>query len=315
MLETRKRVPEPQRGLEWPIGPALQAIFVARGEVNLTRYGGFNEKDIMSIARELKTNTTVHTINLSVNHLGAKVGVAIAELLKTNTTLREIRLSKCNLDEEGGVAIAEALKVNTTLKTICLDGNYDLGEKGGVAIAEALKVNTTLQAIGLYACNLGEKGGVAIAEALKVNTTLRTINLCHNNMGKAGGDAIVEALKINETLMMLEIENSNSRSWVGLGQTITNYETTRVIRALLERNQAKMVVVCICCGCARNSILHKFHEVKVVSEDTPHKIIVECAHGGARLYFKGNRYERECVGVVAVGDHQYIPVCDRCFHF
>ncbi|KFH70223.1 hypothetical protein MVEG_03074 [Podila verticillata NRRL 6337] len=57
------------------------------------------------------------------NSIGVNGGQVLAKALKTNSVLSTLELSSNTIGENGGQALAEALKTNSTLATLSLAGN------------------------------------------------------------------------------------------------------------------------------------------------------------------------------------------------
>jgi hypothetical protein len=94
----------------------------------------------------------------------------------TNTTLTTLDLDGNDIGAVGAQALATALLTNTTLETLSLDGN-DIGDVGAQALATALLTNTTLITLILYENNFGAVGVQALVDTLATNTTLTDLYL------------------------------------------------------------------------------------------------------------------------------------------
>ena len=167
--------------------------------------------ELKYIAEALKENTSLTTLNLLDNNIGAAGAKDIAEALKVNTSLTTLNLlsttlifGRNNIVAAGAKDIAEALKENTSLTTLDLSWNY-IGDAEARDIAEALKVNTSLITLNLDGNNIGAAGAQYISEALKENTSLTTLYLCSNNIRNAGVKYIAKALKENTSLTTLSL--------------------------------------------------------------------------------------------------------------
>ncbi|RIB18920.1 hypothetical protein C2G38_2183234 [Gigaspora rosea] len=99
-----------------------------------------------SLADALSNNTTLTSLDLSLNQLKLEAGNTL--MLHNNTTLKDLNLDFYNnhLGLEGRKTLADSLYKNTTLKDLNLNfyNNY-LGPKGGKALADSLHKNTTLK--------------------------------------------------------------------------------------------------------------------------------------------------------------------------
>ncbi|WP_375333338.1 hypothetical protein [Candidatus Tisiphia endosymbiont of Xenochironomus xenolabis] len=130
-----------------------------------------------AIAEALKKNKTLTSLNLSSNFIGAEGTKAIVEaLLVYNSTLASLNLSLNNIKDGAVELIAKMLESNRTLTNFDLSHNR-ITVEGIKAIVESLKNNKTLTNLELsYNC-IGAEGIKAIAEMLESNTTLVNINL------------------------------------------------------------------------------------------------------------------------------------------
>lgn len=169
--------------------------------------------DACSLAVSLNVNSSLTTLDLSDNEIGfSGVGV-LAEALKVNISLAKLNLSGNNIGDLAAVALSESLKSNTTLTSLYLSRN-GIGEYGVRSLVEVLTVNASLMILDLSENEIGDAGAVALAQALKINTALAVLILSKNGLGDVAALALAEALKTNASLTTLGLlENKIS----GLG--------------------------------------------------------------------------------------------------
>ena len=74
-----------------------------------------HSSEIVVIAKALKINQTLTTIDISYNDLGYHGTKAIAETIEINTTLTTLNFSYCNINDDGAKLIEKALEINTTI--------------------------------------------------------------------------------------------------------------------------------------------------------------------------------------------------------
>lgn len=208
--------------------------FIVKTSIGLAR-NGLGSEGVKALAKVLKENQTIISIDISGNNIGSEGAKALANILKENQTLTSIELRNNNIGHEGIKAIAEALKANQTITSIDLSWNHmDLEDIK--TLAEALKVNKTVTSINLENIRLGVEGVKVLAEVLKVNKTITSINLQKNALegllnGKSldnpeGVKALAEALKINQTLTSIDL-SANS----------LELESVKAIAGALRENQ------------------------------------------------------------------------------
>ena len=163
------------------------------------------------LAQALCVNTSVKTLDLSLNPLCDEGAKALAEMLggngaessgTVNTTLEHVNLSRCDIGRLGTQHLAQALCVNTSVKTLDLSLN-PLCDEGAKALAEMLggngtessgTVNTTLERVDLSDCRIGPVGAQHLAQALCVNTSVKTLDLSHNPLDDETAKALAEML-------------------------------------------------------------------------------------------------------------------------
>jgi Ran GTPase-activating protein (RanGAP) involved in mRNA processing and transport len=71
----------------------------------------------MTIAVELRVNTTLTSLDLGNNSIGDVGAASLAEALGYNTALKELNLGDNSIGTAGAASLAEALKVNSTLRS------------------------------------------------------------------------------------------------------------------------------------------------------------------------------------------------------
>ncbi|CAF1540164.1 unnamed protein product [Didymodactylos carnosus] len=94
--------------------PELQALH-SISEVKL-RNLGIDEEDAQVLAKALKVNKTLTTLDLGGNQISARGGEALAEALKVNKTLTTLNLRSNQISARGDEALVEAMKLNKSLR-------------------------------------------------------------------------------------------------------------------------------------------------------------------------------------------------------
>ena len=101
------------------------------------------------------------------NHIGNEGASILAEALRTNNTLHTINLSGNQIKDEGAESIAQALRENNTIRTINLDGN-EIGNEGATSFSKTLLVNNSIDTIELNKnCSISENYLLIIKNILK----------------------------------------------------------------------------------------------------------------------------------------------------
>jgi serine/threonine protein kinase len=166
-----------------------------------------SNEEMKLIAEELKTNETVHCLELCQNKLSNEGATVIAEMLEMNRTISEMMLSSNNISSDGAVRLALALTRNHTLATLDI-GYNPLFDDGIQAICEALKKTKTLTKLFIHGTRISIIGVKSIAEMLRdKHLTLERLAIGSNNITDGGAELIAEALKINTSLTWLHMES------------------------------------------------------------------------------------------------------------
>ncbi|KAL3774713.1 hypothetical protein HJC23_002013 [Cyclotella cryptica] len=92
--------------------------------------------------------------------------IPICRMLKTNNTLHTLQLGRNLIGYEGILQLSEALKVNNTLEILSLTGNYAIGDEGARALGLSLKYNSSLKTLLLKKCGISDCGATHLLEAL-----------------------------------------------------------------------------------------------------------------------------------------------------
>jgi len=196
----------------------------AQTEADLS-HQGLNSSDAMLLALDLGRNFVLKELNLDNNNIGGYFDdmfywvstpegpAAIADMIKINSTLSSINLSCNGIGAKGAGDLSEALKINASLTSVDLAYN-DIGVEGASHLSEALKTNASLTSLNLYGNDIKAAGARHLAEALKTNKSLASIDLAGDPFvllcigGDEGAVHIAEMLKINRTLTSINVENN-----------------------------------------------------------------------------------------------------------
>jgi hypothetical protein len=90
----------------------LESFNTTTKSTELILKGLSNLEQVRKVSEFIKTNNTLHILNLDSNELGDEGFVALSEALSVNSTLTEIRLQSTGMTDDGLRNISEALKVN-----------------------------------------------------------------------------------------------------------------------------------------------------------------------------------------------------------
>jgi Ran GTPase-activating protein (RanGAP) involved in mRNA processing and transport len=97
-----------------------------------------------ALARALKNNISICSLNLCLNRLGEEGGRAIFDVLRHHPSMDCLNLAHNALGPVTALSIAKMLNHNKVLKELDISGN-EIGINGGAQIRDAVAQNTTLE--------------------------------------------------------------------------------------------------------------------------------------------------------------------------
>ncbi|XP_068699998.1 protein NLRC3-like isoform X2 [Montipora foliosa] len=159
---------------------------------------------IATFSQVLAVNTSLTTLHLSHNPIGAEGATSLSQALAVNTSLTTLDLSDNSIGSEGATSLSQALAVNTSLSTLDLSDNA-IGPAGASSLFQALAVNTSLSTLDLSDNAIGPAGATSLFQALEVNTSLTTLHLNGNSIGDEATTSLSHALAVNTSLTTLHL--------------------------------------------------------------------------------------------------------------
>ncbi|EFA85234.1 hypothetical protein PPL_02234 [Heterostelium album PN500] len=138
-------------------------------------------------------------------------------MLRSNTTLTSLDLSDNNIGANGAKQIMEGLRYNSTLTKLYFKNNK-IGDNAGAYISTMIKDNKCLQYLDISENNLQTNAGILVSLSLESNSTLKYLNLAHNQMLEASNNsdsnikrchqALQNIFQRNKTMTNLELEGN-----------------------------------------------------------------------------------------------------------
>ena len=170
---------------------------------------GVDDACAKSMCEALAASTcALERLNLSRNRLTNAIGASIEYVLKCRSTLKSLDVSWNALGADACECVSRGLRENRRLEFLSLAWN-GVGDEGGKRIGEALEVNRSLTELDLSRCRLGCDACMVISEGLRTNDVLATLRLDHNPCGEDGGRHLMSMLLVNDTLTTLTLEGSS----------------------------------------------------------------------------------------------------------
>ena len=156
----------------------------------------------------LRVNTSLTSLDLSANSIGAEGAHSLSEVLRENTSLTSLNVCENSLCNEGAHSLSEALKLNSSLTSLDLRWN-SIGNEGAHSLSEALRVNSSLTSLHLRWNSIDAEGAQSLSEALRVNTSITSLRLGVNSIGYEGAHFLSEALTVNTPLTSLDLDENS----------------------------------------------------------------------------------------------------------
>lgn len=193
-----------------------------RGICRLTklvlRHNLCGDRGCIAIAVGLKSpDSSIATLDLTKNKIGAEGAAALGDALRTNTTLTDLGMAKNPLEDAGCAAIADAVGANTESGLCRLDlSQCSFGDIGATALADALETDggkqwgTQISALFLGRNAISDEGADVLADALEDSINLKELYLGGCRIKDRGAKLLVECLKVNASVINLNIGDNVS---------------------------------------------------------------------------------------------------------
>jgi len=187
---------------------SVLSVHPALTDLNLSE-NCIDDRGGVALAELTVACTTLQTLHLWGNRLGAPTGVAFGSCLEAPTcTLTSLSLWNNALDDGCAEVLSRGLSTNRFLVELCLDHNK-FGAGAGVYLGAALVTNSSLRKLSLWNNLLRDEGVVALAEGLKKNTTLELLSVAMNDVGDAGAHAVASLMAANCSLREVDFAGND----------------------------------------------------------------------------------------------------------
>ena len=153
----------------------------------------------LTCIKHLNINSTLHSLDLSNNHISDVVVEVLTKSITISTTLQEINLSQNDISDNGIYFIYNCLKINNKLCELDLSRN-NITDKGAKGLAKALQVNNVLQKLNISKNWISKEGVMEILEACAINKTLLELVCTHNNLSKTGFETLIEYIRKEDAI-------------------------------------------------------------------------------------------------------------------
>jgi hypothetical protein len=152
---------------------------------------------------------------------------AIARYMRENPVLKTIDLRGNSIRADGLVVLAHALRSSTTVVSLCMKWNHvGSHERGIQALCDVLKSNQSICHVDLRNNKLGPECGRHLEQMLRNNNALTHLDLSWNELGPEGGKALLGGIQGNHSLVDCQLS----------GNRIAE-DTLHAIAFILRRNR------------------------------------------------------------------------------
>lgn len=180
-----------------------------------------------SLIAHLDASKDSTTLSLAYASVGDEGCNAIARFMRENVTLKTMDLRGNNIRADGLVVLAHALRSSNNVASICLKWNHvGSHERGPRALCDVLKVNNSISHLDLRNNKIGPECGPLFGEMLRENRNITHLDLSWNDLGVEGGKALLRGLEANH--MLIDCQLSGNR---------IAEDTLHAIAFILRRNR------------------------------------------------------------------------------
>jgi len=180
-----------------------------------------------NLLAQLDASKDSTALSLAYGSIGDEGCNAIARYVRENVLLKSIDLRGNSIRADGLVVLSHALRSGSSVSSVCLKWNH-IGshERGMRALCDVMKGNQSITHLDLRNNKIGPECGVPIAEMLRENGCLTHLDLSWNDLGPDGGKAVLDGIQANHHLIDCQLS----------GNRIAE-DTLHAIAFILRRNR------------------------------------------------------------------------------
>mmetsp|Transcript_74773 Transcript_74773/g.216101 ORF Transcript_74773/g.216101 Transcript_74773/m.216101 type:complete len:434 (-) Transcript_74773:219-1520(-) len=162
-----------------------------------------------SLLAHLESAKDSTALSLAYASIGDEGCNAIARYMRENVILKTVDLRGNSIRADGLVVLAHALRSGSAVTSVCLKWNHvGSHERGIQALSDVLKDNTCIVHLDLRNNKIGPECGRLLGEMLRDNRTLTHLDLSWNDLGQEGGRALLNGIQANHTLIDCQLSGN-----------------------------------------------------------------------------------------------------------
>mmetsp|Transcript_84221 Transcript_84221/g.234942 ORF Transcript_84221/g.234942 Transcript_84221/m.234942 type:complete len:433 (+) Transcript_84221:89-1387(+) len=171
-----------------------------------------------------KDSTALSLAYASVGDEGCN---SIARYMRENVLLKTVDLRGNNIRADGLVVLSHAMRSSSNLMSVCLKWNHVGSHERGIrALCDVLKGNRSVTHVDLRNNKIGPECGAIFGEMLRENSTISHFDLSWNDLGVDGGKALLNGIQANHSLIDCQLSGNRLAE-----------DTLHAIAFILRRNR------------------------------------------------------------------------------
>jgi len=180
-----------------------------------------------SLLAHLDASKDSSALSLAYASIGDEGCNSIARYMRENVMLKTIDLRGNNIRADGLVVLAHALRSGSSVESVCLKWNHvGSHERGVQALSDVMRSNQTISHLDLRNNKIGSECGKHFGDMLRENSTLTHLDISWNDLGPEGGKALLNGIQANHSLIDCQLS----------GNRIAE-DTLHAIAFILRRNR------------------------------------------------------------------------------
>lgn len=181
-----------------------------------------------SLLAHLDASKDSTALSLAYASVGDDGCTAIARYMRENVMLRTLDLRGNNIRADGLVVLAHGLRTGGgNMTSVCFKWNQIGSHPRGIqAFCDVLKENQSITHVDLRNNKIGTDCGPFLGDMLRENCTLTHLDLSWNDLGVEGGKALLDGLQANHSLIDCQLSGNRLAE-----------DTLHAIAFILRRNR------------------------------------------------------------------------------
>lgn len=163
-----------------------------------------------NIGDMLMQNNGIEELNVSSLQSMPKDALAkyIGRALRSNATIHVLNLSSTNTESAGAAILGDALAVNHGLHVLDLSNNYNFDDTALTALLKSIRTCYGLHTLNVSKCKLGDASAKILVPWLKGTATFtQRLDLSSNRLSATSLEFLLDAVKANPVLRSFELVN------------------------------------------------------------------------------------------------------------